>query len=118
VDDPNLPPVLLQKIQTTELSTILEINSAELQNGGDDTIYGSNIADILIGGAGNDMIDGREGDDLIFGDNVYLTRMGGGPTTATCSTTSPACASRRWPARCCTAHRPRRSRPASMAPGL
>jgi Ca2+-binding RTX toxin-like protein len=75
VDDPNLPPTLLQKIQTTELSTILEINSAELQNGGDDIIYGDDVTDVLIGGAGNDMIDGREEDDLIFGDNVYLTRM-------------------------------------------
>jgi len=76
VDNPNLPPDLLQKIQTTELSTVLEINSAELQNGGDDIIYGDDIPDILIGGAGNDMIDGREDDDLIFGDNVYLTRRG------------------------------------------
>ena len=81
VADPNLPDVpfgpLLQKIQTTELASVLAINALELQNGGDDTIYGTNIADILIGGAGNDMIDGREGDDLIFGDNVRLSRMGG-----------------------------------------
>ncbi|MEE4314510.1 MAG: Calx-beta domain-containing protein [Desulfofustis sp.] len=76
VDDPNLPPVLLQKIQTTELSTVLEINSRELQSGGDDVLYGDDTDDILIGGAGHDMIDGLEGDDLIFGDNVYLTRMG------------------------------------------
>jgi len=76
VDDPNLPPILLQKIQTTELSTVLEINSAELQNGGDDILYGDDTPDILIGGAGHDMIDGRGEDDLIFGDNVYLTRMG------------------------------------------
>jgi len=67
---------VLQKIQTTELSTILEINSLELQNGADDIIYGTAIADIIIGGAGNDMIDGAAGDDLIFGDNVFLTRMG------------------------------------------
>ncbi|MBL8480623.1 MAG: hypothetical protein JNJ60_00385, partial [Rhodocyclaceae bacterium] len=77
VDDPNLPPVLLQKIQTTDLSTILAIDSAQPQNGADDILFGTDIADILIGGAGNDMIDGRGADDLIFGDNVELTRMGG-----------------------------------------
>ena len=76
VDDPNLPPVLLQKIQTTNLSTVLEIKSVELQNGADDVLYGSDIPDILIGGSGHDMIDGREADDLIFGDNVNLTRRG------------------------------------------
>lgn len=77
VDDPNLPPILLQKIQTTELSTVIAINSAELQNGGDDVLYGDDIPDVLIGGPGNDMLDGREDDDLIFGDSVYLTRRGG-----------------------------------------
>jgi len=76
VEDPNLPPILLQKIQTTELASVLEINSVEVQNGDDDTIYGTDIADILIGGAGNDMLDGRGADDLIFGDNVKLSRMG------------------------------------------
>ena len=99
VADPNLPdpdvlfgvPVsgtLLQKIQTTLLDSILEINSKELQTGGDDTIFGSEIDDVLIGGAGNDMIDGLEGDDLIFGDNVFLSRMGGnrsGARAARCS---------------------------------
>jgi Ca2+-binding RTX toxin-like protein len=77
VDDPNLPPVLLQKIQTTNLSTVLEINSTELQNGADDILFGSDLTDLMIGGAGNDMIDGKDADDLIFGDSVYLTRRGG-----------------------------------------
>ena len=77
VQDPNEPPVLLQKIQTTALDTILEINALEPQNGADDTIFGTTIADILIGGPGDDMIDGREGDDLIFGDLVNLSRMSG-----------------------------------------
>jgi Ca2+-binding RTX toxin-like protein len=88
VVDPNLPDpdelfgvpvsgVLLQKIQTTLLDSILEINSKEVQTGGDDIIFGSEVDDVLIGGAGNDMIDGLEGDDQIFGDNVYLSRMGG-----------------------------------------
>jgi hypothetical protein len=74
VDDPNLPPVLLQRIQTTDMGLVLEINTVEFQNGGDDVIFGSAIEDLLIGGAGNDMIDGREGDDLIFGDHVSLTQ--------------------------------------------
>ena len=90
VIDPNLPdPVGLtylgepvfagipQKIQTTVLGSILEINSVEPQTGGDDIIFGSEIDDLLIGGAGNDLIDGGTGDDLIFGDNVNLERRGG-----------------------------------------
>jgi len=86
-EDPNLPPVLLQRIQTTSLSVALEINSAEVQNGNDDIIFGGLDSDIIIGGAANDMLDGDEqdddddarlgDDDRIFGDNVYLTRMGG-----------------------------------------
>ncbi|MHC5112421.1 MAG: hypothetical protein ACYTHJ_21390, partial [Planctomycetota bacterium] len=84
--NPNIPDPVLpldpsnglkQKIQTTTLDSILAILSAELQNGGDDTIHGAEADDILIGNAGHDMIDGLEGDDLIFGDNVFLTRMGG-----------------------------------------
>jgi Ca2+-binding RTX toxin-like protein len=88
VVDPNLPDpkelfgvpvagVLLQKIQTTLLDSVLEINSKEPQTGGDDIIFGSEIDDVLIGGAGNDMLDGGKGDDMIFGDNVNLTRMAG-----------------------------------------
>ena len=76
VDDPNLPPNLLQRIQTTSLDLILEINSKEFQNGGDDVIFGDDQPDVLIGGAGNDMIDGRTNDDLIFGDNVFLKNRG------------------------------------------
>jgi len=74
VDDPNLPPVLLQRIQTTDLALVTAILSKEPQNGGDDIIFGDEMPDLLIGGAGNDMIDGREEDDLIFGDNVELFR--------------------------------------------
>jgi hypothetical protein len=77
VADPNLPPVLLQKIQTTTLNSILAINSVELQNGDDDVIFGNLDRDIIIGGAGNDMADGDEQDDLIFGDNVFLQRRDG-----------------------------------------
>ena len=73
VHDPNKPDLtdlnpalaglvpVLQKIQTTALNSILEINTLELQNGADDIIFGTAIEDILIGGTGHDMIDGRAG---------------------------------------------------------
>lgn len=77
VVDPNLPSALLQKIQTTSLGTVYFIGSAELQNGADDAIFGNEGRDIIIGNAGNDLADGGSHDDLIFGDNVYLSRMGG-----------------------------------------
>ena len=77
VIDPNEPFDLPQKIQTTLLSSVVAIVSVEPQTGGDDVIFGSEIDDILIGGAGADAIDGGEGDDLIFGDNVDLSRRGG-----------------------------------------
>ncbi|WP_294608493.1 hypothetical protein [uncultured Roseovarius sp.] len=76
VIDPNQPFALPQKIQTTELSTVIAIVTAEFATGGDDVVLGSELDDILIGGAGNDALDGLEGDDLIFGDNVTLSRMG------------------------------------------
>ncbi|MBK8460092.1 MAG: calcium-binding protein [Micropruina sp.] len=72
VVDPNLPDIRLQKIQTTEIGTILEICAVNVQQGGDDIIYGSEFDDVLIGGAGNDMIDGLGGGDLIFGDNACI----------------------------------------------
>ncbi|MCB9929003.1 MAG: hypothetical protein H6844_06280 [Alphaproteobacteria bacterium] len=82
--DPNLPDVfaapgeiVLQKIQTTLLDSILSISSTELDNGADDILIGAEIDDVMIGGGGNDIIDGGIGDDLIFGDAVTLTRMGG-----------------------------------------
>jgi Ca2+-binding RTX toxin-like protein len=74
---PNLPPVLLQKIQTTTLSSVLEVNSLELQNGGNDVVFGNLDRDIVVGGTGHDMLDGDEQDDLVFGDNVFLFRRGG-----------------------------------------
>jgi Ca2+-binding RTX toxin-like protein len=89
VADPNLPPILLQKIQTTELSTVLAINSLELQNGNDDIIFGHLGRDILIGNAGNDAIDGDEADDLIFGDNVFLERRDGDDSNLVDDITNP-----------------------------
>ncbi|HET9216448.1 MAG TPA: hypothetical protein VFR18_05690, partial [Terriglobia bacterium] len=94
VFDPNVPdppglPGALQKIQTTLLKSVLEINSLELQNGDDDVVFGHLGRDILIGGAGNDMIDGDEGDDLLFGDNVFLFRRGGDDGNLVDDITSP-----------------------------
>jgi len=78
VADPNTPEPLLQKIQTTLLSSVLSLRSLEFQNGDDDVIFGHLGRDVLIGGAGHDVADGDEADDLVFGDNVTsLTRTGG-----------------------------------------
>jgi len=63
----------LQRIQTTAIPTLRNIESRNLQNGADDTIYGNAGRDILVGGTGNDAIDGGAQDDLVFGDNVVLT---------------------------------------------
>ena len=43
------------------------------QDGGADTIFGSDGRDILFGGAGNDVIYGFGGDDVIFGDQGKVT---------------------------------------------
>src|SRR5207245_406718 len=71
--DTTRAPVGLQRIQTTAIASLARIQSMSLQNGADDTIYGTDGRDILIGGPGNDAIDGGKLDDLIFGDNVSLT---------------------------------------------
>src|SRR5205807_424940 len=71
--DTTRAPVGLQRIQTTAIASLSDIQSKSLQNGADDTIYGGLGRDILIGGPGNDAIDGGAQDDLIFGDNVSLT---------------------------------------------
>src|SRR5262245_17311451 len=82
-------PAKPQKIQTTILSDqggsvapvskgVLSIDSAALQNGGSDWLYGNSDRDILVGGTqqagGIDAIDGGIENDLIFGDNVSLGR--------------------------------------------
>ena len=74
VVDPNLPDARLQKIQTTLLFSIREIESRAYQNGADDIVFGNEGRDIIIGGAGNDLLDGDEGDDLLFGDQIFLHR--------------------------------------------
>src|SRR6185369_14139351 len=62
----------LQRIQTTAILTLRNIESRNLQNGANDWIYGNAARDILIGNAGDDAIDGGAQDDLVFGDNVTL----------------------------------------------
>ena len=60
-------------------STFPTFNSAI---GGRDTITGSNLRDVIVGGSGGsdrsgiggDIIKGNGGDDLIFGDNAFIRR--------------------------------------------
>ncbi len=75
----------LQRIQTTAIATLRNIESRNLQRGADDFIYGNAGRDVLVGGPGSDAIDGG---------------------------TSRACGSRRSRARSCTAG-PIRARPRS-----
>ena len=77
VADPNEPDPRLQKIQTTQLSTVVMIRSRSLDKGADDVIFGGLGRDVIVGGAGNDMADGNQADDMIFGDAMELTRTPG-----------------------------------------
>jgi len=77
VADPNEPDQRLQKIQTTQLSTVVMIRSRSLDKGADDVIFGGLGRDVIVGGAGNDMADGNQADDMIFGDAMELTRTPG-----------------------------------------
>ena len=78
------PPL---RIRTTAYDVITEIASSEIDDGGDDQIFGNTGRDILIGGAnrisggvpGTDRIDGGAQQDLIFGDNVTLVQRPVGP---------------------------------------
>jgi Ca2+-binding RTX toxin-like protein len=45
--------------------------------GGNDTINGDNLANVVRGGAGNDTISGLRGDDLLFGDSGIDRLIGG-----------------------------------------
>ena len=81
VADPNLPDPRLQKIQTTAISTLLSIESRNIQRGSDDVIFGNLGRDVLVGGAGHDMVDGDEADDILFGDNVTFVRIPGNWTS-------------------------------------
>ncbi len=51
VVDPNLPDTRLQKIQTTLLSSVREIESRAYQNGNDDIVFGNVGRDVIVGGA-------------------------------------------------------------------
>ena len=57
VEDPHLPPARLQKIQTTSVESVLTVIGREFTNGGNDTIFGGLDLDIIMGGAGDDVID-------------------------------------------------------------
>jgi Ca2+-binding RTX toxin-like protein len=63
----------LQRIQTTAIATLRDVESRNLQSGGDDWLYGTAGRDVMVGGPGHDAIDGGTLDDLVFGDNVVLT---------------------------------------------
>ena len=65
-------PALPQLLQTTLRDRVIQ--SAQVDNGANDTIYGNGGEDILIGGTGDDAIDGGTQRDLIFGDHVSLDR--------------------------------------------
>jgi hypothetical protein len=72
-DTTRVPPAKPQRIQTTAISSLRNVESKVVQNGADDFIYGGLGRDVLIGGPGSDAIDGGALDDLVFGDNVTLT---------------------------------------------
>src|SRR5258708_5470746 len=62
----------LEKLQTT--GDIDAIASAQVQNHGNDTLYGSGGDNVLVGGDGNDTIQGGPGRNLIVGGSVALDR--------------------------------------------
>src|SRR5207253_5367334 len=78
------PSTQLQKLQTTTIASLhlfdpakpslLTIESKALQTGADDILYGNLDRDVLVGGPGNDQIDGGQQDDLVFGDDAALKR--------------------------------------------
>ena len=68
VDEPgNLAGPEPQKIQTT--LRIVTIETREPLNGADDVITGDLGIDRILGGNGNDRIDGNAADDLVLGDH-------------------------------------------------
>ena len=72
--DPELPDAHLSSFSVHEfLICIIETLGFGDEDGGDDTIYGSDERDILFGGAGDDVLYGFGGDDLIFGDQGRVT---------------------------------------------
>ena len=75
VADPNLPPALLQKIQTTALSSVQAVISAEPTNGAADVIFGNDGDDTIVGGPGNDAIDGGGQADTIFNDGTAAVQL-------------------------------------------
>ncbi|MEO0465131.1 MAG: hypothetical protein AAF216_01205 [Pseudomonadota bacterium] len=79
VEDPNLPPILLQRIQTTDLALVTEVIGVGSDNGGNDVIFGGEGRDILMGGAGDDVIETGQLQnlrDIAFGDNGRVTLNG------------------------------------------
>jgi hypothetical protein len=65
-------PSLPQELQTTLRPR--RIDSENMQDAGNNTIYGSGGDNILIGGSGSNAIQGGGAHDLIFGHNVALDR--------------------------------------------
>ncbi len=62
----------IEKLQTT--GDILSITSAQVQNHGNDTLYGSGGDNVLVGGDGNNNIQGGPGRNLIIAGSVALDR--------------------------------------------
>jgi Ca2+-binding RTX toxin-like protein len=50
----------------------IEATDTQLSDGGNDTIEGNQLRDIIIGGVAGDILDGATGDDVIIGDEGIL----------------------------------------------
>ena len=60
----------------TDQLRVLVVTVTDNSTGGDDTAYGQDGEDVLVGGTRDDDLDGGVGRDLVFGDNVTLDRSG------------------------------------------
>ena len=56
----------------TTTDGVAEIQTVNVAHGGDDTIFGRNGNELIMGGPGNDTIETGNGDHIVFGDHGHI----------------------------------------------
>ncbi|KAB2851194.1 MAG: calcium-binding protein [Hyphomicrobiaceae bacterium] len=67
--------ILLGNGKDNKLSGLQDTTNELWGNGGNDSLHGQNLNDLIMGGGGNDSIWGNGGDDILFGGSTKISQI-------------------------------------------
>ena len=67
--------ILLGNGKDNKLSGLQDSTNELWGNGGNDSLHGQNLSDLVLGGGGNDWMWGNGGDDILFGGSTKVSQI-------------------------------------------